>query len=73
MSSTGLSPGAGLTCKAVATVDLQRKALADAADELGLDRERSRQILSALWNSAFEQGRLQALDELQDRLCVCMK
>jgi len=54
-------------------VDLQGKALADAADKLGLDRERSRQILSDLWNSAFEQGRLQALDELQDRLCVCMK
>jgi hypothetical protein len=26
-----------------------------------------------LWDLAFEQGKLAALDELQDRFCVCMK
>lgn len=49
------------------------KALADATDQLGLDHERARQILSVLWDSAFEQGRLDAMGELQDRFCVCMK
>lgn len=31
------------------------------------------QALASLWDEAFEQGRLDALDELQDRFCVCMK
>jgi hypothetical protein len=57
----------------VGTVDQKDKALADAADRLGLDRERALQMLGDLWDSAFEQGRLAALDELQDRFCVCMK
>jgi len=26
-----------------------------------------------VWDAAFEEGRLNALDELQDRFCVCMK
>jgi hypothetical protein len=56
-----------------AAVDQKDKALVDAADLLGLDQERARQILSELWESAFERGRLEALDELQDRFCVCMK
>lgn len=54
-------------------MDQKAKALHDAADQLDVDRESARQILSDLWESAFEQGRLEALDELQDRLCVCMK
>jgi double zinc ribbon protein len=29
--------------------------------------------LSQVWDAAFEEGRLNALDELQDRFCVCMK
>ncbi|HUY48868.1 MAG TPA: hypothetical protein VMV92_24650 [Streptosporangiaceae bacterium] len=48
-------------------------ALAQAADLLGADGAASRQVLSQLWDLAFEQGRLAALDELQDRFCVCMK
>ena len=51
-------------------------ALAQAADLLGADGAHgaaSRQVLSQLWDLAFEQGRLAALDELQDRFCVCMK
>jgi hypothetical protein len=54
-------------------VDQKAKALADATDQLGLAGERAQQILSDLWDSAFEQGRVEALDELQDRFCVCMK
>jgi len=30
-------------------------------------------VLAQLWDAAFEQGRLDALDEFQDRFCVCMK
>jgi hypothetical protein len=30
-------------------------------------------VLGQLWDLAFEQGRLAALDEFQDRFCVCMK
>jgi hypothetical protein len=54
-------------------VDQKDKALAGAADQLGLCDEAARRILSDLWDSAFEQGRIDALDELQDRFCVCMK
>jgi hypothetical protein len=39
----------------------------------GSDDEASRQLLSRLWDEAFDAGRLAALDELQDRFCVCMK
>ena len=31
------------------------------------------EVLGRLWEESFEQGRLAALDELQDRFCVCMK
>lgn len=48
-------------------------ALARAAGALGQGGELQWQVLSDLWDLAFEQGRLAALDELQDRLCVCMK
>jgi len=29
--------------------------------------------LARVWDRAFEAGRLAALDEFQDRFCVCMK
>jgi hypothetical protein len=29
--------------------------------------------LAGIWDRAFEAGRLAALDEFQDRFCVCMK
>jgi hypothetical protein len=54
-------------------VDQKGKAIVDGADQLGLRYEVARQVLSQLWDSAFEQGRLATLDELQDRFCVCMK
>jgi hypothetical protein len=54
-------------------VDQKGKALADATDQLGLHDAVARQVLSELWDCAFEHGRLAALDELQDRFCVCMK
>ena len=40
---------------------------------LGRDDQASRRALGSLWDEAFDQGRLAALDELQDRFCVCMK
>lgn len=49
------------------------QAMAGAARLLGRDDEASRHALALLWDSAFEEGRLAALDELQDRFCVCMK
>jgi hypothetical protein len=57
------------------TMSEQQKteALAQAASLLGQDGEAPHQVLSQLWDLAFEQGRLAALDELQDRFCVCMK
>lgn len=48
-------------------------ALAQAAGLLGRDDEQARQALGQLWDAAFEEGRLAALDEFQDRFCVCMK
>lgn len=39
----------------------------------GLDNDASRRALEDFWDEAFEQGRLAALDEFQDRFCVCMK
>ncbi len=49
------------------------QALAQAAGLLGRDDDAGRQVLDQLWDAAFEEGRLDALDELQDRFCVCMK
>jgi len=48
-------------------------AVARAAGRLGNPGTASGQVLCELWDEAFEQGRLAALDELQDRFCVCMK
>ena len=57
------------------TVDDKRKAqvLSEAAALLGRDDEAAWQVLGRLWDAAFEDGRLAALDEFQDRFCVCMK
>jgi hypothetical protein len=53
----------------------QRKAgaLAEAASLAGREDEALRGAMRYLWDLAFEQGRLAALDELQDRFCVCMQ
>jgi hypothetical protein len=48
-------------------------ALARAGQALGQDGVLAADVLGRLWEESFEQGRLAALDELQDRLCVCMK
>jgi hypothetical protein len=48
-------------------------ALAGAAQVLGLHDAVAEDVLAALWDESFERGRLAALDELQDRFCVCMK
>ena len=44
-----------------------------AARLLGRDDPESRHALGSMWDVAFDEGRLAALDELQDRFCVCMK
>jgi hypothetical protein len=49
------------------------RAVERAARLLGRDDQASRQALGSLWDEAFDLGRLAALDELQDRFCVCMK
>jgi hypothetical protein len=57
------------------TVSGQDKAQAagQAAHLVGRDEQASRQALGNLWDAAFDQGRLAALDELQARFCLCMK
>jgi hypothetical protein len=47
--------------------------LARAAQALGQHGTGAEDVLGKLWDESFEQGRLAALDELQDRFCVCMK
>ena len=49
------------------------QALTRAARMLERDDEAFRQALSQVGDAAFEEGRLAALDEFQDRFCVCMK
>ena len=44
-----------------------------AARRLGRADAESLLVLTELWETAFEEGRLAALDEFQDRFCVCMK
>jgi hypothetical protein len=49
------------------------EAIARTAQALGRDDDPARQALAQLWETAFDEGRLAALDEFQDRFCVCMK
>jgi hypothetical protein len=49
------------------------QAVAQAVRLLGRDDQAARQELGNMWDEAFDSGRLAALDELQDRFCVCMK
>ena len=49
------------------------QAVGAAAQRLGRADAESLLVLTELWDTAFEEGRLAALDELQDRFCVCMK
>ena len=51
----------------------RQEALADAVRRLGDNSAATREVLGEVWDQAFFAGRLAALDELQDRLCVCMK
>jgi hypothetical protein len=48
-------------------------AVARAAERLGRADEATSQALADLWDAAFQEGRLAALDEFQDRFCTCMK
>ncbi len=51
----------------------KQEAVAYAASCLGLHGDAASEVLSQVWDIAFEHGRLAALDEMQDRFCVCMK
>jgi len=67
-----LRPG---TAEQEMTVSEQERAQAveRAARLLGRGDQASWQALGSLWDEAFDNGRLAALDEFQDRFCVCMK
>jgi hypothetical protein len=67
------SYGGRLVTEAGMSEQQKQDALAHAADLLGEHSAAAQQVLNQLWDLAFEQGQLAALDELQDRLCVCMK
>ncbi len=49
------------------------QAVAQATERLGRADDAASQVLADLWDTAFQEGRLAALDEFQDRFCVCMK
>jgi hypothetical protein len=49
------------------------RAIEQAAQRLGGADEATAQVLADLWDTAFQEGRLAALDEFQDRFCTCMK
>jgi len=53
--------------------ELKAAALARAEQTLGVHGAVVADVLGRLWEESFEHGRLAALDELQDRFCVCMK
>jgi hypothetical protein len=51
----------------------REEALQRVVSLCGRDDEVIQHAVASLWDEAFEAGRLEALDELQDRFCVCMK
>jgi hypothetical protein len=53
--------------------DHKREAVAYAAKCLGMQGNAATEVLSQFWDLAFEHGRLTAVDQMQDRFCVCMK
>jgi hypothetical protein len=54
--------------------DQDKAAAVERADQaLGKYGAVAADVLERLWDESFEQGRLAALNELQDRFCVCMK
>jgi hypothetical protein len=55
------------------SMEQKNAALARALHVLGVQGVVAEGVLGKLWDDSFEQGRLAALDELQDRFCVCMK
>jgi hypothetical protein len=67
------SYGDRLVTEAGMSEQQKQAALAHAADLHGEHNAAGRQVLNQLWDLAFEHGQPAALDELQDRFCVCMK
>ena len=63
----------GLARETTVSDQRREKALQRVISLCGRDDEAMRRAVASLWDEAFEAGRLEALDELQDRFCVCMK
>jgi hypothetical protein len=57
----------------VEAMTMKDEQLLQAASALGICVHAGQDALQRLWDVAFEQGKLAALGELQDRFCVCMK
>ena len=55
------------------TDESKAAALAHAERSLAVPGAVVADVLGRVWDESFEKGRLAALDELQDRFCVCMK
>lgn len=55
------------------TEQRRTQAVARVAQLAGQPDETLQHALEELWAAGYEAGRLAALDELQDRFCVCMK
>lgn len=68
-----LCSGTNLAMEAGMHEQAKHEAVARTATVLGVRSAAAEQALSQLWDAAFQEGRLAALDELQDRFCVCMK
>jgi hypothetical protein len=51
----------------------RNEALQRVVSLCGRDDGAIQRAVASLWDEAFETGRLEALNELQDRFCVCMK
>jgi hypothetical protein len=63
----------GLAREETVTDQRRKEAWQRVVSLCGRDDEDVQRAVVSLWDEAFEAGRLEALDELQDRFCVCMK
>jgi hypothetical protein len=68
-----IGQGGGMMFEQMLRPRQKARAVAQAAEQLDRGDDAARQALADLWDTAFEEGRLAALDEFQDRFCVCMK
>lgn len=55
------------------TEQAKAAAVPPALDSVRAAFDSVEKALGVMWDVAYERGRLDALDELTERLCVCMK